>query len=248
MQDNQIIIEDRPYDILFTFRSPDQKLFLLLQDGEQVFAVRYEEKKEGEPELFPVTDRQIERIVSAYNQAVQDTFQAGGKTYRRQTETAGFVLAAADDRPLVYVPFSKETRQPVILDEGGLQFVRDSLKSQLELDRQVLLDARPGIDDPERIQGEALCEMDGVSVFLNFRLDREGELVFVEHGKPVVNHKRQAELQQKFLEWEQSQYEEAAAVTVENAPSDAAMQDTRDSSAESVQQAAADGDKAAALN
>ncbi|WP_304762932.1 DUF1292 domain-containing protein, partial [Faecalibaculum rodentium] len=85
MQDNQIIIEDRTYDILFTFRSPDQKLFLLLQDGEQVFAVRYEEDEAGQPELYPVTDRQIERITAAYNQAVQDTFYANGIPYHRQT-------------------------------------------------------------------------------------------------------------------------------------------------------------------
>lgn len=218
MQDNQIIIEDRTYDILFTFRSPDQKLFLLLQDGEQVFAVRYEEDEAGQPELYPVTDRQIERITAAYNQAVQDTFYANGIPYRRQTETAGFVLAASEDRPLVYVPFSRETRKPVYLDEAGLQFVRESLRAQLELDRQVLLEAKPGIDDPEKIQGEAVCEFDGISVYLNFRLDQAGELVFVEHGKPVVRHDRQEELQQRFLDWEKTQYREAAAVTVENAP------------------------------
>ena len=157
MQDNQIIIEDRTYDILFTFRSPDQKLFLLLQDGEQVFAVRYEEDKAGQPELYPVTDRQIERITAAYNQAVQDTFYANGIPYRRQTETAGFVLAASEDRPLVYVPFSRETREPVYLDEAGLQFVRESLRAQLELDRQVLLEAKPGIDDPEKIWRHSDC-------------------------------------------------------------------------------------------
>ena len=106
MQDNQIIIEDRTYDILFTFRSPDQKLFLLLQDGEQVFAVRYEEDEAGQPELYPVTDRQIERITAAYNQAVQDTFYANGIPYHRQTETAGFVLAASEDSPFAAISFS----------------------------------------------------------------------------------------------------------------------------------------------
>lgn len=217
MQDNQIIIDERPYDILFTFRSPDQNLFLLLTDGSQTFAVRYEENEAGEAELFPVTDRQIERIVSAYNQAVDDTFFYGGQTYRRQTEAAGFVLASRDDAPSVYVPFSPETREPVILDQAGLDFVRDSLLARLKEDRDVLLEARPGVDDPERIAGQAVCEMDGVSVYLDFRLDQAGQLIFVENGKPVVRHDRQQELHKQFLDWEQEQYEQAMAVTVANA-------------------------------
>lgn len=218
MQDNQIIIDNRPYDILFTFRSPDQKLFLLLQEEEQVFAVRYEENESGEPELFPVSDRQIERIISAYNQAVQDTFYIRDVPYHRQTETAGFILASSENDPLIYVPFSPDNREPVHLDEAGLQFVQDSLQAQLNLDRQILLEAQPGIDDPERIVGEALCEQDGVSVYLNFRRNPAGELVFVENGKPVVRKDRQQQLRQKFLDWEQSEYKEAAAVQVRNAP------------------------------
>ncbi len=218
MQYNQIIIDNRPYDILFTFRSPDQKLFLLLQEEEQVFAVRYEENESGEPELFPVSDRQIERIISAYNQAVQDTFYIGDVPYHRQTETAGFILASSENDPLIYVPFSPDNREPVHLDEAGLQFVQDSLQAQLNLDRQILLEAQPGIDDPERIVGEALCEQDGVSVYLNFRRNPAGELVFVENGKPVVRKDRQQQLRQKFLDWEQSEYKEAAAVQVRNAP------------------------------
>lgn len=217
MENYQIEIEGKTYDILFTYRDKEDRLFLLLQQGDETFVTGYEEDESGNPHLFEADIFMIERILTAYNKLVQDAYFFDGKVYVRQSEAAGMILASEQDGDEdVLYPFSKETRQPVHVDEAGIKFIRSILKNALQENRQVILNARPGIDNPKKLFADPIAELDGVKVYLDFRVDKAGKLIFVEDGRPVVRTDRMNELHQKFLEWEQGEYEKELATRIEN--------------------------------
>lgn len=211
-----ITIDDTTYDVVFTYRDPQDRLFLLLQNGEDTYVTGYEEDEQGHVSLFEADTFMIERILTAYNKMARDTYFHNGTPYIKQMEAAGMILAATADEEDVVHPFSKETRQPLHVDDMGLRFIEKIVKNSLKENHDVIMEAVPAVDDPARLHQDPICQLGEVQVFLDFRMQEHGRLIFVENGRPVVRQDRQKTLYRQFQDWERQEYEKALATRIEN--------------------------------
>lgn len=216
MEPNTITINDTTYDIIFTYRDPDDRLFLLLQNGEDTLVTGITEDENGEYQLFEADPSMIEQILAACTNMAKDIFFHEDIPYIKQMEAAGMILAARADEEDVVHPFSKETRQPIHVNDMGLKFIRNIINNSLKENHDVIIQAVPAVDDPTRLHQDPLCELEGIQVYLDYRDASRGKLIFVENGRPVVRQDRQKELHEKFLAWEKDQYEQALATRIIN--------------------------------
>lgn len=218
--ENTITVNGIDYKVLFMYRTRQDSLMMLLEQGEDIYCVRYEEQG-GKVELFPASDEQIEETTQAYNAQLLNMIEYQGTIYEIAAEVSGITLACKSNDPSVLYPFKMEDGQwkPLELDAAGKMFYKNMYRARLEENHEFLMEAQPVISSARNALPQArITSFEDYGVYLYHEKDGKPGVLFINEltGKVVVSPSEQQALLQRFKDWEQKEYDTSRSFTIEN--------------------------------
>lgn len=220
MNENQVEVNGEIYDILFILHEKGDEYLMLLTDGEETFCAACT-MKDQKTTFHTATEAQIEKCVSAFNEALNNVIVYNGENFDIVSKVSGITLAAKEGKPGILYPFdnAQEGYKPLHLDAAGKLYYANMYRGHLENNHDFLMEATPCMCSLSQLNEEnKITSIDGYDVYLYIPNQKENHLIFVEQDprKVCVSASKQNELLEKFRKWEEEEYKKQSDFKLEN--------------------------------
>jgi hypothetical protein len=220
-QQNQIYINGRPFDLVFTYRKEDRLLCLLTCENEAMVVEM--DPFENEPKLKNVSKQEQQEVLDAYTKAREDYVLYQGKMYEIDGEVSGVLLVKDENEPNVRYAFQERNGniEPLYLDEDGRRFYKNMWIALLEENLDWLESTKCTLHSVSDLKqnGHKLKSMkDDVDVYISLEKDGSSGMSFVDAktDKLEVSPRRQEILREQFLDYCKQEFEDAKKITLKN--------------------------------
>jgi hypothetical protein len=218
---NQIYIQDRPFDFVFTYRKDDRLLCLLTCENEAMVVEM--DPNQNPPALKNVSKEEQQEVLDAYGKAREDYVLYQGKMYEIDGEVSGVLLVKDENEPGVRYAFQEVNggMEPLYLDEDGRRFYKNMWIALLEENLDWLESTKCTLHSVSDLKqnGHKLKSMkDDVDVYISLEKDGSSGMSFVDAktNKLEVSPKKQEILRAQFLDYCRQEFEEAKNITLKN--------------------------------